>query len=84
MHSVVDITILWTREFQKADTPENINLKLEVVDHSSKIWEKCRNWYNVKVGFMDYGLKKKLSGFFPWDLSVVIISPEWVTGPEQG
>jgi len=25
-----------------------------------------------------------LSGFFPWDLSVVKISPEWVTGPEQG
>ena len=25
-----------------------------------------------------------LSGSFPWDLSVVKISPEWVTGPEQG
>ena len=24
------------------------------------------------------------SGFFPWDLPVVEISPEWVTGPEQG
>ena len=25
-----------------------------------------------------------LSTFFPWDLSVVKISPEWVTSPEQG
>ena len=25
-----------------------------------------------------------VSGFFPWDLPVVKISPEWVTGPEQG
>ena len=25
----------------------------------------------------------KESEFFPWDLSVVKISPEWVTGPEQ-
>jgi len=25
-----------------------------------------------------------LTGFFPWDLPVVKISPEWVTGPEQG
>ena len=29
-------------------------------------------------------LKGNLSGFFPWDLPVVKISPEWVTGPEQG
>ena len=28
--------------------------------------------------------KENLSGFFPWDLTVVKISPEWVTGPEQG
>jgi len=28
--------------------------------------------------------KENLSGFFPWDLPVVKISPEWVTGPEQG
>ena len=28
--------------------------------------------------------KEILSGFFPWDLPVVKISPEWVTGPEQG
>ena len=25
-----------------------------------------------------------LSSFFPWDLPVVEISPEWVTSPEQG
>jgi hypothetical protein len=25
-----------------------------------------------------------LSGFFRWDLPAVKISPEWVTGPEQG
>ena len=29
-------------------------------------------------------LKINLSGSFPWDLPLVIISPEWVTGPEQG
>ena len=29
-------------------------------------------------------LKENLSSFFPWDLSVVQISPEWVKGPEQG
>ena len=29
-------------------------------------------------------LGKNLSGFFPWDLPVVKISLEWVTGPEQG
>jgi len=29
-------------------------------------------------------LLENLSGFFPWDLPVVEISPEWVTGPEQG
>ena len=29
-------------------------------------------------------LKEHLSGFFPWDLPVVKISPEWVTGPERG
>ena len=29
-------------------------------------------------------LKENLSGFVPWDLPVVKISPEWVTGPEQG
>jgi len=28
--------------------------------------------------------KENLSGFFPWDLPVVKISPEWVMGPEQG
>ena len=28
--------------------------------------------------------KEILSGFFPWKLPVVKISPEWVTGPEQG
>ena len=28
--------------------------------------------------------RKHLSGFFPWDLPVVRISSEWVTGPEQG
>ena len=27
---------------------------------------------------------ENLSCFFPWDLPVVKISPEWVTGPEQG
>jgi len=29
-------------------------------------------------------LIENLSGFFPWDLPVVEISSEWVTGPEQG
>jgi hypothetical protein len=28
--------------------------------------------------------KENLSCFFPWDLPVVKISPEWVTSPEQG
>jgi len=28
--------------------------------------------------------KENMSGFFPWDLPVVKISSEWVTGPEQG
>ena len=28
--------------------------------------------------------KENLSDFFPWDLPVVKISPEWVTAPEQG
>ena len=28
--------------------------------------------------------KEKLSDFFPRDLPVVKLSPEWVTGPEQG
>ena len=28
--------------------------------------------------------KENLSGFFPWDVPVVEISPEWVTDPEQG
>ena len=28
--------------------------------------------------------KENLSDFFPWDLPVVKISPEWITGPEQG
>jgi len=28
--------------------------------------------------------KENLSGFFPWDLPVVKIFAEWVTGPEQG
>ena len=27
---------------------------------------------------------ENLSGSFPWDLPVVTISPEWVTGSEQG
>ena len=27
---------------------------------------------------------ENLSGFFPWDLPVVKISPAWVTGPQQG
>ena len=31
-----------------------------------------------------YCNKENLSGFFQWDLPVVKISPEWVTGPEQG
>jgi len=29
-------------------------------------------------------LKENPSGFFPWDLPVVKISPEWVMAPEQG
>jgi hypothetical protein len=28
--------------------------------------------------------KENLSSLFLWDLPVVKISPEWVTGPEQG
>ena len=28
--------------------------------------------------------KENLSGFFPWDMSVVKISPEWATDQEQG
>jgi len=28
--------------------------------------------------------KQNLSCFFPWDLPVVKISPEWITGPDQG
>ena len=28
--------------------------------------------------------KENMSGFFPWDLPVVKISPEWVTSPDQG
>ena len=28
--------------------------------------------------------KENLSSFFPWDLPVIKISPEWVTGPEHG
>ena len=31
-----------------------------------------------------YLQQENLSGFVPWDLPVVKISPEWVTGPEQG
>jgi hypothetical protein len=27
---------------------------------------------------------ENLSGFFLWDLRVVKMSPEWITGPEQG
>ena len=29
-------------------------------------------------------ISSKFCDFFTWDLSVVKISPEWVTGPEQG
>ena len=31
-----------------------------------------------------HSFKETLSGFFPWGLPVVKISPEWVTGPKQG
>jgi len=31
-----------------------------------------------------FSFKEYLSGFFPWDLPVVKISPEWVTDPDQG
>ena len=43
------------------------------------------------ISFMELGHLLTRSGltypevsFFPWDLPVVKISPEWVTGPEQG
>ena len=32
--------------------------------------------------YIGFFLKQKLTGFFPWDLPLVKISPEWVTGPE--
>jgi hypothetical protein len=34
--------------------------------------------------FISKSFKENLSGFFLWDLPVIKISPEWVTGPEQG
>ena len=48
-----------------------------------------KNSYLVTVYFNTFStsmlsFKENLSGFFPWELPVVIISPEWVTGPEQG
>jgi len=41
------------------------------------------NFINTFFTFVS-SFRKNLSEFFPWDLSVVKISPEWVTGPEQG
>ena len=46
----------------------------------SKVAYLNRNTFFTSVS----SFKENLSGFFPWDLPVVKISPEWVTGPEQG
>ena len=45
----------------------------------------CVFWQN-KLLYHIYMIQfeENLSGFFPWDLPVVKISPEWVTDPEQG
>jgi len=48
---------------------------------SSKVYHDsfCQLGSSVSLSF-----KENLSGFFPWDLPVVKISPECVTGPQQG
>ena len=40
--------------------------------------------YGMQTILMWYCCGENLSGFFPRDLPVVKISPEWVMGPEQG
>ena len=47
--------------------------------------EAIYNTHNLKLFSTSIlTFKENLSDFFPWDLPVVKISPEWVTGPEQG
>ena len=43
----------------------------------------CFGCLQVNIFTSVWSFKENLSGFFPWDLPVVKISPEWVTGPEQ-
>ena len=55
--------------------------------HASRSLFNGLPWFLLPVWKYCYPcrrLEKNLSGFLPWDLPVVKISPEWVTGPEQG
>jgi len=52
---------------------------IKFVSYSHRL---CYLHVNIPTSVLSF--KENLSGFFPWDLPVVKISPEWVTGPEQG
>ena len=58
------------------------------IEEDNILWPWC--WPNLGrhvAAQLDRWLwlfKENLSSFFPWDLPVVKISPEWVMGPEQG
>jgi len=70
---VTDISILFSfRSFSNSSsfTPSPPLLQVVYLNH---------NTFFTSVS----SFKENLSGFFPWDLPVVKISPEWVTGPEQ-
>jgi len=44
----------------------------------------CAHHQEAETAYYKTKIFLLLSGFFPRDLPVVKISPEWVTGPEQG
>ena len=55
------------------DNMHGVTIKIKICVLTSVKW-KTSMW----------SFKENPSGFFPWDLPVVKMSPEWVTGPEQG
>ena len=70
---------LWRGDYCDCDVKmRNINFQclLQAV-------ERTREAFHTNLVSQDF-FKENLSGFCPWDLALVKISPEWVTGPEQG
>ena len=87
---------VWVRERERER--ERAHVKQRKISQSAKLGDRQTHQQRQRMANVDirwalggkvvissrFILARNLFGFFPWDLPVVKISPQWVTGPEQG